>query len=142
MAPKSASASTNNSINAAAHHQASADPMASDDVQIAAYTHVAHLPPHGPFAFLSAASLSRQLRRGEPVAGAPPASSEQQLQGADDDGAHPQADVSAHRALSFFTAHWSADHLRLWPSFYAAAALRPSDVASMGSSSSNGDGRR
>jgi hypothetical protein len=112
---------------------AQADPLSSrSDVQAAMYTHVAHVPPHGPFAYLSAGTLSQALRRGEPVAGADVPRTDAAATDGVDTGPPPQLEgATAQRCLDSFHAHWSVDHLRLWPTFYAAASVRPQDVAAL-----------
>ena len=111
-----------------------ADPFDSEAVQIAAFTHASYLPPHGPFAYLSAATLSRQLRHGQPVAGQAVADSDDSVQ-----TAAVSADASPQRCLDFFNGEWNIDHLRTWPTFYAAGEVRVADAAAL---AANPNGRK
>jgi hypothetical protein len=94
-------------------------PVAGDETMNALYAHVCHMPPHGPFAYLSAATLAQQINRKEPVL---VACCDAPIRAAS------TANVSALRMMDTFQSLWNVDHLRLWPSSYAAAELRVSDV--------------
>ena len=76
-------------------------------VASAAYEHIAHFPPHGPFAHLSALSLIDVL------------------------DTHFGVRVSVEEVLGFFKAHYRVDHLRGWASLYVAADLRQGDVEAL-----------
>ena len=96
--------------------------------QRAAFAHVMRLPPHGPFAYLSAGTLSSAIARGD-------APGFEDDEGAGGDEAtetarstrkrqREAAAPTAPQCLAFFGSQWQLNHLRRWPSFYAAAELR------------------
>ena len=76
-------------------------------VACAAYEHIAHFPPHGPFATLSALSLVDSLQASFGVV------------------------VTVEEVMGFFRSHYKIDHLRGWASLYVAADLRQGDIEAL-----------
>lgn len=93
--------------------------------EAAAFAHVTQLPPHGPFAYLSAATLSRELRHGnqsDPSRATAPRAVSPTAEAAE------PVDVSPQRCLEFFASEWNLEHMRQWPTFYAESELRVENV--------------
>lgn len=94
------------------HHHS--DPLASAAVQASLFAHVTTVPPHGPFAYLSALTASVMLLEAHPQHEADVL--------APGFGVTQRTEVTPQRVLDFYQRQWNVDHLRAWPALYAAAA--------------------
>lgn len=104
------------------------DPLSTAPVQATLFAHVTTMPPHGPFAYLSALTAAVVLQEGgsrpQPTpSAAPPAVDSDVLPAGF--GVAARTDVSPQRVLDFYQRQWNVDHLRAWPALYAASAAQP-----------------
>ena len=95
---------------------------------------VMQLPPHGPFAYLTAGTVAWRhsgdyriqpekttLTRSESKSTEPSVTLEDAL-------AATHLPILPAEALNYMQQKWNLSHMRNWSSFYTAAELRPEDV--------------
>ena len=93
----------------------------SSEAQALGYAQVMTLPPHGPFAYLTAGTLATRFR----------SMSERQLASPAVASGPPVPTPTPATTLRWMQTQWELSHMRQWPAFYAAAELRMDDIESL-----------
>ena len=97
------------------------------ETQAMGYAHVMSLPPHGPFAYLSAGTLAERFR----VLGEHQAELERRAAATGAAAPAPVAAPPPATCLRWMQGQWELSHMRHWPQFYAPAELTSIDVESL-----------